>query len=136
MTKHVQDATGSARARSVTGRVPGRAASLSADVVNMPTIRRTGLPKRQEAQKVLRDEVRKACGDEALWNGQQVSEFFQVSPLTVERWRYEGTGPRWHKVGRHVRYKPSDVYGWLDAQAQEPRDNSPRAVAGFSPRRG
>lgn len=33
---------------------------------------------------------------------------------TVQKWRHYGTGPRAHKLGRHVRYRRSDVEAWLE----------------------
>lgn len=40
---------------------------------------------------------------------------------TVYQWRYKGTGPRGYKIGRHVRYRRSDVGAWIEAHADEPR---------------
>jgi len=31
----------------------------------------------------------------------------------LERWRVEGLGPAWLKVGRAVRYREGDVEQWL-----------------------
>ena len=33
---------------------------------------------------------------------------------TLGQWRYTGGGPRYVKVGRHVRYRRDDVDAWLD----------------------
>jgi hypothetical protein len=35
---------------------------------------------------------------------------------TLEQWRWRRTGPKWSKVGRHVRYAWSDVEEWFAAQ--------------------
>jgi excisionase family DNA binding protein len=40
---------------------------------------------------------------------------------TVYSWRYRGLGPRGFKVGRHVRFRRSDVEAWLETQADRPR---------------
>jgi excisionase family DNA binding protein len=32
---------------------------------------------------------------------------------TIYRWRYQGSGPVGHRIGRHVRYRRSDVEAWL-----------------------
>jgi len=42
-----------------------------------------------------------------------------VPIATVYRWRTEGKGPVGHRIGRHVRYRRSDVEAWLRSQ----RDN-------------
>lgn len=40
----------------------------------------------------------------------------QVPVKTLYAWRYQSTGPRSIKVGRHIRYRRSDVETWLEAQ--------------------
>lgn len=45
----------------------------------------------------------------------------KVSPETVRYWRATGTGPRGHRLGRHVRYLLDDVVRWEDARADRPR---------------
>ena len=34
---------------------------------------------------------------------------------TLAQWRYLGKGPRYLKLGGHVRYSRSDVNDWLNA---------------------
>lgn len=38
---------------------------------------------------------------------------------TVYQWNSEGTGPRYMKIGRHVRYKLADVIAWENARYAE-----------------
>ena len=40
---------------------------------------------------------------------------------TLIAWRYKGTGPRFVRVGRHVRYRWPDVEAWLTSQQVDPR---------------
>ncbi len=40
----------------------------------------------------------------------------QVPLKTVYRWNSDGTGPQRLKIGRHVRYRLSDVEAWEAAQ--------------------
>ena len=42
-----------------------------------------------------------------------------LSPLTLERYRSVGTGPRYAKLGRRIVYRKSDVESWLAAQEAE-----------------
>ena len=35
---------------------------------------------------------------------------------TLAQWRYLGTGPAYIKIGKHVRYRRSDVDAWLERQ--------------------
>lgn len=51
---------------------------------------------------------------------EEVAEYLRVPVSTVYAWRYRGIGPRGHKIGRHVRYRRSDVDAWYEDQA-DPR---------------
>ena len=44
--------------------------------------------------------------------------FLGISPWTLAEWRVAGEGPRFIKLGRLVRYAPSDLQIWLDANAR------------------
>lgn len=54
---------------------------------------------------------------------EQLSDYLQVPAATVRMWRHNGTGPKGVRLGRHVRYRRSDVDAWVDAneRAQRPR---------------
>ena len=43
-----------------------------------------------------------------------------VPVRTVYAWRSKGLGPRGYKIGRHVRFRRSDVEAWLERQADQP----------------
>ncbi|GIH17059.1 helix-turn-helix transcriptional regulator [Rugosimonospora africana] len=47
----------------------------------------------------------------------EVAQFLQVPPRTLDQWAYQGLGPKYAKVGRYRRYRWSDVEKWLDDQA-------------------
>jgi excisionase family DNA binding protein len=47
----------------------------------------------------------------------EVAAYLQVPVKTVYAWRYEGKGPRAHRVGRHLRYRWEDVEAWLASAA-------------------
>jgi excisionase family DNA binding protein len=53
----------------------------------------------------------------ALWTSEEVAEVLQMPVRTLERWRHVGSGPRYIAMGRHIRYRWSDVEAWLEAQA-------------------
>jgi len=44
-----------------------------------------------------------------------------VPLTTLYQWRTKGTAPRAVKVGRHIRFRPSDVEAWCDFHADRPR---------------
>lgn len=52
--------------------------------------------------------------EDQLLTLQQLAELLDVSENTIYYWRYQRTGPKGHKVGRHVRYWMSDVIAWMD----------------------
>jgi excisionase family DNA binding protein len=56
-----------------------------------------------------------------LLTQQQLAEELQVSVRTLERWRREGAGPPWVRVGRSPRYRRDDVDHWLEATRRDGR---------------
>lgn len=52
-----------------------------------------------------------------------VSAHLGVPEGTLAQWRHRGIGPRYIKVGKHVRYDERDVLAWLEANRRggEPR---------------
>jgi hypothetical protein len=42
-------------------------------------------------------------GPEELWTTAETAAFLKVPVATLYRWRYMGSGPPAHKVGRHLR---------------------------------
>lgn len=49
-----------------------------------------------------------------LWTIKDTADFLGVPVATLYRWRQQGSGPRCARIGRHLRYDPTDVYRWLD----------------------
>ena len=58
--------------------------------------------------------------DDKLLSLAEVAEFLQLSPKTLyaQRYRGEGVGGLALKVGRHLRWRPSDLESWLDRQTE------------------
>lgn len=50
-----------------------------------------------------------------------VAEYLDVSTATVHQWLYKNTAPKSYKVGKHRRFRWSDVEAWLEAQADDDR---------------
>lgn len=50
----------------------------------------------------------------------ETSEYILFPKATLYYWRSIGEGPKANKVGRHLRYKRSDVDAWMESCA-EPR---------------
>lgn len=55
-----------------------------------------------------------------LSSPQALADYLEVPVATIYRWNHHGTGPTVVRVGRHVRYRRSDVEAWLEAHA-DPR---------------
>lgn len=51
-----------------------------------------------------------------LLTQQQLADELQVSLRTLERWRQEGVGPAFIRVGRSPRYRRADIDAWLERQ--------------------
>lgn len=47
----------------------------------------------------------------------QAADYLQVSPRTLEGYRYREEGPRWAKAGRTVRYRVEDLDAWMAANS-------------------
>jgi predicted DNA-binding transcriptional regulator AlpA len=50
-----------------------------------------------------------------LLNERQVADSCSISVLTLRKWRSEGRGPRYVKIGALVRYRPEDVEVWIQS---------------------
>lgn len=49
-----------------------------------------------------------------LLTPQQAAEILQKPVTTLKKWRSEGNGPTYVKIGRDVRYKESDLLAYID----------------------
>jgi len=47
----------------------------------------------------------------------EVAERLRVPEKTIYAWRYAKRAPRAIVVGRHLRFRQSDIEAWLEAQA-------------------
>ena len=58
--------------------------------------------------------------DEPLMTDTEVAEPLQVVPGTPSGWRSRRVGPPYSKFGNPIRYRRSEVLGWLEEQRVEP----------------
>ncbi len=54
--------------------------------------------------------------DSPLLDERAVAKSLSVSLATVRRWRYEGGGPPFLKLGALVRYRREAIEAWLEAK--------------------
>lgn len=55
---------------------------------------------------------------EALMTPQEVAAFLAIPVATLHTWRASRTGPKARLVGKHLRYRLSDVERWLEQQPE------------------
>ena len=46
---------------------------------------------------------------EKLYTTKEAAEYLRMSPNTLAKWRWEGKGPAYIKLGRNVRYPESSL---------------------------
>jgi predicted DNA-binding transcriptional regulator AlpA len=61
--------------------------------------------------------------DDELLTIQEVADLVRVPVATLRYWRHLGTGPRSFRIGRSVRYWRTEVFAWLDDQANSDRQS-------------
>ena len=61
--------------------------------------------------------------DDELLTIQEVADLVRVPVATLRYWRHVGTGPRSFRIGRSVRYWRTEVFAWLDNQANSDRQS-------------
>jgi len=46
----------------------------------------------------------------------ELAAYLGVPVATIYRWRHQRRGPLGYRIGRHVRYRTSDIERWLETQ--------------------
>lgn len=53
----------------------------------------------------------------------ELADYLVVPPATLYQWRHRGEGPPGFRVGRHLRYRWSDVDKWIESRLEaRPRE--------------
>jgi excisionase family DNA binding protein len=68
--------------------------------------------------------VGEAVGRDRLMTIDEVAEYTQLPKNTLYKMRSQGTGPRAARLGKHLRYRKTDVDVWITAHL----DDAPREV--------
>lgn len=55
---------------------------------------------------------------DALHSAKQTADYLGVDYFTLARWRGEGKGPTFIRVGRQIRYRERDLLAWLESENQ------------------
>jgi len=75
------------------------------------------LTSRQTAVRIGGDRRGGVRMDDPLMTPDELAAYLRVKTATLRDWRYHRTGPPYTHVGRHVRYRWSDVDEWLRENA-------------------
>ena len=54
-----------------------------------------------------------------FWSHVETSVYLGLPEATLHALNYKGKGPRSYKIGRHRKYKPSDVLAWCESRASD-----------------
>jgi predicted DNA-binding transcriptional regulator AlpA len=92
------------------------------------------LKHQEQAQaKRISKEMPRAAGGEnrglavifpELLDYRELARITKKSVVTLRRYKMQGLGPRFIRIGRHVRFREEDVVAWLDSCAEEGRGRS------------
>ncbi|MER7437308.1 helix-turn-helix domain-containing protein [Pseudonocardia alni] len=63
-----------------------------------------------------------------LWSVQDLADWFGVPVQTVHQWRNKDYGPRGVEVGKHVRFRPTEVERRLDSLDRRAACSSARST--------
>lgn len=55
---------------------------------------------------------------ERLWTPSEVARYLGVPVRTLYAWRYRGEGPPGLRVGKHLRYRRTEIDAWLGSQSR------------------
>ena len=76
----------------------------------------------QELRHLLRDVVRAELAavsprkeTKDVMNEKQAAEYIDQKPGTLRQWRSNAKGPAYHKKGRRIFYKKTDLDAWMAA---------------------
>lgn len=62
-----------------------------------------------------------ASAEERLLTPSEAAQLMAVPVRTLDGWRNRSIGPKYLKVGRHVRYRSSDLSAWLETRGGDDR---------------
>jgi excisionase family DNA binding protein len=65
--------------------------------------------------------------DERWLSRQELADRLRLPVKTLAQWASKGTGPRYARMGRHVRYRLSDVIEWEAARVSDRCETAARA---------
>ncbi|MGH7510956.1 MAG: helix-turn-helix transcriptional regulator [Gemmatimonadales bacterium] len=58
--------------------------------------------------------------EDRLLSAQELAHYLEVPVKTLYEWPHRGEGPPGFRVGRHLRYRWSDVAAWIGDRLKDP----------------
>lgn len=52
--------------------------------------------------------------NDKLYDPKELAQKIRIAERTIHRWRGEGSGPSYHKIGGRVFYRGEDITAWLE----------------------
>ena len=56
--------------------------------------------------------------DDFLISAAQVPQYLGIQRQTLARWRHEGFGPQWVRMGRLIFYRSTDLRDWIKSRVR------------------
>jgi excisionase family DNA binding protein len=53
-----------------------------------------------------------------LWGPQELADYLHIPLQTIYQWRTRQYGPPGVRIGKHVRYRKTDVEQWVNALSE------------------
>ena len=75
------------------------------------------MPSAHKGCVVKRARHASPCDHDPLMTTAEVAAYLRVPVTTIHYWRHLETAPRAMKVGKHLRWRRTDIDAWLDEQA-------------------
>jgi len=71
------------------------------------------MTRRNQQPLAFGDRSTSLRGAERLLSVQELADYLEVPVKTIYTWRHRNTGPRGFRMGKHLRFRWSDVESWL-----------------------
>jgi hypothetical protein len=65
---------------------------------------------------------------EPIWTETDSAKYLNVSPRTLQRWRVQGCGPKFVKLGKKVGYTERDLVAFVESRRRQSTSEKPTAA--------
>ncbi len=68
----------------------------------------------EAVERAVIETLRGAVNSDAILTERQVTAEYNIPTKSLQQHRYRGTGPKYLKLGKSVRYRRRDIRAWLE----------------------